>query len=132
MANVKKFGEAVVITSAAKLADIKKIAKYRPDALILKEENEEGKKEPVFCVGISSERSGSISKYGIEFGGASEDGFAQVTTVYTGPADGVKAALADSIGPQVVMLAKLEESFPAVLEAIDADVAAIMANIEIG
>lgn len=130
MANVKKFGEAVVITSAAKLEDIKKIAKYRPEALTLYSEGEE--KEPLFCVGVTGNRSGCISKFGIEFGGASEDGYAQVTTVYTGPAEGVKAALADSVGPQVVMLNKLEATFPAVLEAIDADVAAINACIEIG
>lgn len=130
MANVKKFGEAVVITSAAKLEDIKKIAKYCPEALTLFSEDEE--KEPLFGVGVAGNRSGCVSKSGIEFGGASEDGYAQATTVYTGPADGVKAALADSLGPQIVMLNKLEATFPAVLEAIDADVAAIEACIEIG
>lgn len=130
MANIKKFGEAVVITSGAKLEDIKKIAKYRPEALTLYSEGEE--KEPVFCVGLSDDRAGSVSKFGIEFGGASADGHAQVTAVYTGPEEGVAEALADTLGPQIVMLSKLEESFPGILEAIDADVAAIMSCIEIG
>ena len=130
MAQVRKFGEAVVITSAAKLEDIKKLAKYRPEALILYSEGEE--KEPVFAVGLSGKKTGSISKYGVEFGGASEDGFAQVTTLYAGPEENVREALADTIGPQVVLLSKLEETFPAVLEQIDADIAEIMASIEIG
>ena len=130
MANIKKFGTAVVVTSAAKLEDIRKIAKYRPEALILYSEGEE--KEPMFGVGISGCRSGSISKCGIEFGGASEDGFAQVTTHYDGPDENVKQALADSIGPQVMMLTQLEETFPAVIADIDANVEKIMESITIG
>ena len=132
MAKIVKFGEAVVITSAAKLEDLKKIAKYNPDALVLKEENEEGMKEPVFSVGISGNRSGSVGKYGIEFGGCDEQGYAQVTLDYTGPVAGVKEALADSLGRQIVQLNKLEAGLDGVLRQIDEDVAAIMANIEVG
>ena len=132
MANIKKFGQAVVITSAAKLEEIKKIAKYNPDSLVLKKENEEGVKEPVFCVGIAKTRAGSVSAYGIEFGGTDENGYAQVTLDYTGPDVGVKEALADSLGRQIVMLNALEATFGDVLEQIDRDVAAIMTNIEVG
>ena len=133
MANIKKFGQAVVITSAAKLEEIKKIAKYNPDALVLKKENEDGVKEPVFCVGISAkDRSGSVGTYGIEFGSADENGYAQVTLDYTGPDVGVKEALADSLGRQIVMLNALEATFGDALEQIDRDVAAIMTNIEVG
>ena len=131
MANVKKFGEAVVITSAAKLEDIRKIAKYRPEALILRDEND----EPLFGICVSANRRGEISPFGIEFGGCDGNGFAQMTAAYAGPAgddDAVKAAIADSIGAQVAMLTKLEESFPALIEEIDAEVAAILASIEIG
>lgn len=130
MANCKKFGEAVVITSAAKLEDIRKIEKYRPDALVVLG-GEDGK-EPIFAVGLSSKRSGSINSFSIDFGGCNEDGFAQVTVSYCGPNENVKAHLADSIGPQLTMLGKLEESWPAVLAEIDADVDRIMASIEIG
>ena len=130
MANVKKFGEAVVITSAAKLEDIRKIAKYRPEALVLMG-GEDGK-EPLFAVGLSSSRAGSINGCSVNFGGCNEEGFAQVTVSYCGPAEDVKAHLADSIGPQVSMLGKLEATWPAVLTEIDADVAQIMASIEIG
>ena len=84
------------------------------------------------CVGVAQNSAGTISKFGIEFGGTSEEGYAQVTTVYTGPEENVREALADSIGPQVVMLSKLEETFPDVLAQIDADIAEIMESIEIG
>jgi len=130
MANVKKFGEAVVITSGAKLEDIRKIAKYRPEKLVLMG-GEDGK-EPIFAVGLSGNRSGSINKYSIDFGGCDENGLAQVTVAYTGPAEGVKEALADSIGPQVMMLTKLEDSFRGVLDEINADVNRIMESITIG
>lgn len=127
MAKVKKFGEAVVITSAAKLEDIRKVAKYRPAALQLIEDE-----EPVFCIGLSDSRSGSISKYGIEFGGSSPEGYAQVTTVYAGPDENVEDVLADTVGPQLRMLSKLEESFPAVISEINGEIAAIKACIEVG
>lgn len=130
MANVKKFGEAVVITSAAKLEDLKKISKYRPEALILM--GGEDNKEPIFAVGLSAKRCGSINGFSVDFGGCNEDGFAQVTVNYCGPTENVKEHLADSIGRQVAMLSKLEETFPAVLAEIDADVERIMASIEIG
>lgn len=133
MASVKKFGEAVVITSGLKLEDIRKIAKYRPEALVLLSEGEE--KEPVFCIAPCEKRAGGISKYGAEFGGCDANGFAQVTMAYAGP-DGdeetVKAAIADSIGGAVNMLTRLEAGLPAVVRQIDAEIAAIMANIEVG
>lgn len=129
MAKVKKFGEAVVITSAAKLEDLKKIAKYRPDALILMG-GEDGK-EPIFGIGLSATRAGSINKFSINFGGCNDDGFAQVTVSYCGPTENVKAHLADDIGHQLTMLNELEETFPAVLAEIDADVERVMASIEI-
>lgn len=129
MAKVKKFGEAVVITSEAKLEDIRKIAKYSPQSLVLMG-GEDGK-EPVFAVGLSSKRSGSINSVSVDFGGCNEDGFAQVTVSYCGPDGDVKAHLADSIGPQITMLGKLEETWPEVLAQIDADIDRIMASIEI-
>lgn len=129
MANVKKFGEAVVITSTAKLEEIKKLAKYRPDSLVVYG-GEDGK-EPVFAVGVSAKRSGSINSFSIDFGGCDEQGFAQVTVSYCGPQEDVKAHLADSIGPQIAMLGKLEQGWPAVIEEIDAEVAGIMASIEV-
>lgn len=130
MAKVKKFGEAVVLTSGVKLEDFQKVGKYRPAALTLFG-GEDGK-EPLFSVGFSSRRGGSISEFGVEFGGASEDGYAQVTVAYAGPPTDVKKALADSIGPQVMMLNKIEAGIPAILEEIDAEIGTIMESIELG
>ena len=132
MASVKKFGEAVVITSAAKLEDIRKLAKYRPEALTLRDEETQ---EPLFCIGVTAKRAGSISAFGAEFGGADGNGFAQVTMAYAGPAgddEAVKAAIADSIGKAVALLSKLEATLPAALEEVDAEVANILASIEVG
>ncbi len=129
MANIRKFGEAVVLTSTLKLEDIKKAKKYKPNALVVYG-GEDGK-EPVFAIGTSQNRCGGINSFSIDFGGCDAEGFAQVTLTYAGPDEGVKEALADSVGKQVIQLAKLEASLPAVLEEIDAEIAAIMATIEV-
>ena len=130
MAKIKKFGEAVVITSELKLEGIKKVAKYRPKDLVVYG-GEDGK-EPLFAIGVTDNRFGSVSSCGAEFGAADENGFAQITMNYNGPADSVKETLADELGGALVMLGKLESSIPGVLTEIDADVAQIMANIDIG
>ena len=131
MAKVVKLGQAVVITSEAKLEDLKKIAKYAPAALVLKETNEDGVKEEVFRIAVAKNRNGSISQYGAEFGSADEHGYAQITMDYTGPDVGVKEALADSVGPWIVMLNRMEETFDDALRQIDRDIADIMSNIEV-
>ena len=51
MAKIVIAGDAVVVTSAMKLEDIKTIEKYRPKELVLKG-GEDGK-EPIFGVGTT-------------------------------------------------------------------------------
>ena len=50
MAKVKTMGQAIVVVSEVKLEDIKKIQKYRPEALVLK--GGEDNKEEIFRIGI--------------------------------------------------------------------------------
>ena len=70
MAKVTVAGQAVVITSGVKLEDIKTIAKYRPDALVLKGGKDD--KEEIFRVGVT-EGKGSINQYGASFGQETRD-----------------------------------------------------------
>lgn len=123
-------GQAIVINSDMKFEDLKKIAKYRPDALTLYE-GEGAEKEPVFKIGIGGEPA--INKYGVSFAGATRDeekkATMTITTNYNG--DDIKGFVADELGAAIISLGKLEEKLPAVLTEIDAQVAAIQANITV-
>ena len=130
MAKIVIAGEAVVITSAMKLEDIRKIAKYRPDALTLKG-GEDGK-EPIFRIGACA-GAGKINKYGAEFGGETHDDakLATITLVNVDLNGDIREAVVDEIGTAILSLNKLEETLPAVLDEIDEEKAAILENITI-
>lgn len=132
MANIKIVGEAVVVTSAIKLEDFRKVAKYRPKALTLLG-GEDGK-EPIFRVAVANGGAGTIGKYGAEFANATHDEqkLASITMVYTGKdCPDIKETVADEIGPAVMLLNKLEASLPDVLAEIDAEKAQILESITV-
>ena len=128
MAKVVSVGQAVVITSEVKLEDIKKIQKYRPEALVLK--GGEDNKEEIFRIGIGD---GKIGTYGASFGEATRDdeklATITMTTNYNG--DDIKGSIADELGVALTNLGKLEKTLPAVLDSIDKERAAIMDGITI-
>lgn len=126
MAKVTMLGQAVVITSAVKLEDIKLIKKYRPEALSLYE-GEGAEKVPVFTIG-ATKAGNDINKIGAEFSHANEDGYAQIT-LYSESAD--KEEIADLIGRPLLKLNKLEETLAGVIDEIAAEKAAILENITV-
>ena len=130
MARITIAGDAVVVTSALKLEDIKTIAKYRPDELILKG-GEDGK-EPIFGIGVTS-GCGSINEIGASFGREShDDDKLAIITMSAGEVSGdVKEWVADCIGGAIIKLNKLEEKLPAVLAEIADEKAAVMSNISV-
>lgn len=133
MAKISIVGEAVVITSALKLEDIKTVAKYRPAALTLMG-GEDGK-EPIFKLGVGDH--GTINQYGAEFAAATHDDekLATMTLIMQvsddATADDIKELVADGIGGYVATLNKLEAAIPAVLEEIKVEREAIMASISV-
>ena len=130
MAKVTIAGEAVVITSALKLSDLRTIAKYRPDALTLKG-GEDGK-EPIFRVGVCC-GTGKINKYGAEFGAETHDDakLATITLVSNNLEGDIREAVAEAVGTSILNLNKLEETLPAVLAEIEAEKNAILSNITV-
>ena len=130
MAKIVIAGDAIVVTSALKLEDIRKVEKYRPNALYLMG-GEDGK-EPIFRVGTA--KKGSLSEYGVEFAAETHDDakLASITLVNNcvGGVD-IKDSVAEDIGPIVMNLNKVEAAIPAVLEEIAAEKAAILANISV-
>lgn len=129
MAKITIVGDAVVVTSALKLEDLKTIAKYRPEALVLKG-GEDGKQE-IFRLGVSC-GNGSISGVGAVYGSATHDDEkkATMTILIGGPVCGdIKEIVADTIGANVQLLNKIEDTLPTVLNEIETEKARIMESI---
>ena len=123
-------GSAAVITSTLSLEDVKTVAKYKPSALTLYG-GEDGK-DPLFSIGISGSTAGKIGEYGAEFGTQTADGGkATVTVVFGSPVDDAKEYIADALGGALLNLAKLEEALPNVIDQINAEKAAVLANITV-
>ncbi len=129
MAKIVIVGDAVVVKSNLNLEDIKTVAKYRPNELILKG-GEDGK-EPIFGLGATT-GTGSINSVGASFGRADADGKAIVTMVMEGvPTEKAKDWVADTLGGAIINLNALEAKLPAVLEAIAEERSAVMENISV-
>ena len=130
MAKITIAGDAVVVTSAMKLEDIKTIEKYRPKSLVLMG-GEDGK-EPVFAVG-STAGSGSINKVGASFSGTTHDdeGLATITMCVEDAAGDIKGWVADKIGVSIIHLNKLEAGLTDVLAEIEAEKEEVLSNITV-
>jgi hypothetical protein len=130
MAKITVAGDAVVVTSAMKLEDLRTIAKHRPKALILYG-GEDGK-EPVFAVAPTN-GVGCINSVGAEFGAETRDDakLAVVTMIATRVDGDVIDYVADQLGTALMNLNKLEATLPAVLDEINAELAAVKSAITI-
>lgn len=73
MANIKVIGDAMVVTSAIKMEDIKLLQRLDADSLVARDKND----EPVYAVFTGD--SGFMGGTGIRFTGADNNGFATVT-----------------------------------------------------
>lgn len=100
MANMKKVGQAIVVTSVLKVEDIKRVARFAPKALKLVD----GDKKEYFVVAVGSE---SIGQYGVAFKEQNAEGFAQLTLM--GKSEVTKKELAETYGHILNNLAKVEE-----------------------
>ena len=133
MAKITIVGEAVVVTSEIKMEDLKKVMKYRPDALTVYggEEN----KEPIFRVATSKCNFGRINRMGAEFGGVAKDGSGKATITLTlnnaGEDVDVREIVAEQVGVGILHLNKIEERLPEVIAEIDAEHDNILNNISV-
>ena len=129
MAKVKVIGNAVVVTSAVKLEDLRKLRKYAPEALTLKDE-ETG--EPTF--GVCTGPTGILNDVGAEFNGVSHDGqgLATITmSIDLGEKEDAKEVVAEVLGRPLMKLNALEAKLPAVLSDLNLKAAEIAASITV-
>lgn len=132
MAKITIAGNAAVITSELKLEDVKMVAKYRPEALILKggKDNE----ETLFRIAVSVCGIGEIGKYGACFDevSRSEGGAATVTMTIDGIGDkDVKEYIADTYGSAIAKLNAIEEKLPGVVAEITEQKQAVIDSITV-
>lgn len=125
MAKVTIVGQAVVLESAVKLDDIKKLEKYAPEALVL-HGGEDGK-DPVFAVASGTDK---INQNGVAFNHKSADGYA-VTTFVTEDVGNVEEFVIDNLGKYLIDLEKVEAQIPAALEEVDSELENIKSKITV-
>ena len=118
-----------VLVSEVKLDDYMKLNHYRPDSLVLVDEE---KKEPVFAVKVGWEEDASIGKYGIVFGSETRgEGKAAIEIPVPSAADDTAGFIQVQYGTAILARNKLEARLPAVLAEIDAEIAEVKSHIQI-
>lgn len=130
-AAIQIHGGACVIESAMKLADLKKIAKYRPEALTLYK-GEGRDKEPEFTISNMFAGTGNIGTFGACFGTqATESGNATIVMVVPDNVTDAKEWAKDTIGVAILKLNELESTLNVTMNLIDDEIDAIESNITV-
>lgn len=131
MAKIKVVGDAAFITSAVSLEDLKTVRKYRPETLVLKDD--EG--EPVFALSVKEGGDGSVGKYGITFTkeARDENGSAQITICcdFSGNSDEVRDKVVDLYGSALINLGRIEERIADAIDDINDERRAVERQVEV-
>lgn len=126
MKSIKVNGSAVVITADAKIKDIQKLEQFCPEALIVKEKQEDGRFRDVFQVVPALGFDEGLADNGVIFGRADPEGNAQVTVVVDTDVVDVKKYFVSNYYKQMEYLQIAEANIKSALKTLDAR----MANIE--
>ena len=113
-AHVDISGASAVLVSDVKLEDWKRVQKFAPEILKIVDEND----DPVFLVDTCC-GGGSINKYGVCFGGhTNEGGLATVTVLLDEEVEDKLAAVKDIMGSALLDLNTIEHEIPDILKEI--------------
>lgn len=128
MAKIIIAGNSCTLESAYTTEQLKKIKKFRPNALQLKDAE---KKNVEFMVDLG--KNGGVSPMGIVFDGTTHDGQSLACLTKMLPADvsDVKEWVMDNIGAAILKLNKLESNLGGVLTEIDEEVTAVQSSISV-
>ena len=125
-AGIKVIGNRAFVESDFTPEELKEVAKYRPAALTLVDEET---KEPIFAVCMAS-GDGSINKNGAEYGTKNAAGHALISIEIPEGAD-AKAFIEEKIGVSILLLRKVEAGLAEKLEEIKAEKAEVLGTIEV-
>jgi len=120
-------GNAAVVKSEYTHAQLLTIAKYRPDALVVK--GGESGKDEIFSIAPAKDRVGSLSKFGACFADQGCDAPAAITITYDGPA--CKEKFADEYGAALRYIAQIEEGLDTAMDEIESEKAEVLESIEV-
>ena len=125
MANITIKRNVAFVESSMTLEQVKKLAKYRPESLKLKDE----KGNPTFIVGTTI-GCGSIKPFGVSFGVQTDETKPAGVTfdIPVGVAD-PKEYVMEVVGTAILNLEKVEAGVAAVNREIDAELASIERHI---
>jgi len=126
MANIKIAGGAAVLVSTLKLEAIRLLERYRPNALVLREDD-----DVVFRV--QSGNTGSVSQHGVCFATTTRNEAALAELTLSIPADvtDAKEFAMDKIGPALLQLNHVEAQAAAELAALNEDLTQVRDTITV-
>lgn len=116
-AKIYILGATAVLISAAKLEDWKRVEKYAPDIMKIKDD----------CGEISffiqtGEGGGSVTEEGISWGSyTSREGYATVTVLLDKDVENKKEAVTEVMGKALINLMSIEKALPQILDDIRVD-----------
>lgn len=121
-------GAAMVVSSDFTPDELKKIKKYRPDALKLMKDN-----KVEFMIGIGTDNVGSLNSCGAIFSPLTNaDGKATITLPLASADGDLKAFAEENYGYPLLKIRKIEEGLAAAVSEADAEAALISEAITIG
>lgn len=122
-------GSAIVLKSGLELATLKKLGKYQPGAMEMRDE----KDRLVFKVAVAGEGEGSVSEKAIYFAPVTHDadGLATVTMSIPASVHDAKDYVADLLGGVYPKLEALELSMIDASDEVDAAKAQMLENITV-
>lgn len=115
MAKITVTGEALVVTLRVSLENLQRVAKYRPEALKLKDENG----DPIYSISVKG--TPGINDFGATFGAATydENKYAAITMKVNPGDQDIKEYIADTYGAAINYLGEIEEKLPGVITEIN-------------
>ena len=129
-AQIKIMGNVAFVESGLDLADVKKLAKYRKEALSLFK-GDGAEKQETFKVGTGA-GDGSIGQYGVSFGtGTTTEGKALVALRIPDDVADKKKWVKDVVGASILKLNEVERQFESANADIDRELAEIDRNITV-
>ena len=123
--NTKILGSAFTLTSSIKMADIKKLAKFSPASLQLKDAD---KKNVVYAIGTGK---AAINQNGVTFNGENSDGFAQCTIEIPADTANKTEYVKENFGRAMLGLVDMEAHIAAELTTLEGKFTAVNDSIEV-
>lgn len=124
--NTKILGAAFTLTSSIKMETIKKLQKFSPASLQLKDAD---KKNVIYAIGTG--KDAAINAHGVTFNGENADGFAQATIAIPTDTANKAAFVKENYGLAMLGLVDMEAHVATELESLEGKFTTVSESIEV-